>query len=108
MDCYDRLRKHLFEFKHKLYIKLEFFYYNLVQPKPYHVNTITGQSDWIEIQITDEDGNPLAYEDYILYLPNGEKREGKTDDNGFVKERDIPSGEISIEFLNIEEIELEK
>lgn len=78
----------------------------MAEPKPYHLNTIKGEVDWIEVQVTDEDGNPLIDEDYVLFLPNGERREGKTDGNGFVKERDIPSGEISIEFPNLEGIEL--
>lgn len=57
--------------------------------------------DYIEIKLKDQEGNPLANEEFILYLPNGEVRKGKLDGNGYKKEEKIPSGSCSIKFPNL-------
>lgn len=56
--------------------------------------------DWIEIELKDVNGNPVTDIDYKLYLPDGSQREGHLDDNGVVKEKDIPPGPYHMEFLN--------
>ena len=58
--------------------------------------------DWIEIELIDENDNPIANEDYVLYLPNGEVRKGKLDANGYKKEENIPPGKCQLEFSNYE------
>lgn len=56
--------------------------------------------DWIEIELTDPFGNPFAGEEYVVYLPDGQERRGKLDDQGFAREEDIPPGPCEIEFIN--------
>jgi uncharacterized Zn-binding protein involved in type VI secretion len=54
--------------------------------------------DYLEIQLKDDDGNPVPDEDYILYLGNGEVRKGKLNSQGFKKEEKIPPVEWDIVF----------
>ena len=56
--------------------------------------------DWIEIELKDEEDNPIADEEYILYLSNGEVRKGKLDGNGYKKEEKIPPGDCNVKFPN--------
>ncbi len=58
--------------------------------------------DWIELELIGEDGIKISNIDYILYLPNGNKREGKLNEDGYAKENDVPPGKCKIEFTNIE------
>ena len=62
--------------------------------------------DWVKIKLVDEEGNAIANEDYVLYLPDGQQRQGTLDSNGQAKEENIPPGEVTIEFPNKEEIKL--
>jgi hypothetical protein len=54
--------------------------------------------DWIEIELRDEDGNVVANQEYILYLPDGTVRNGKLDQNGYKKETKIPPGYCRVTF----------
>lgn len=64
--------------------------------------------DWVEIELVDEDGNPIADENYVLHLPDGQERKGKLDRNGYAKEKDVPPGKIFVEFPNLEWIDIAK
>lgn len=57
--------------------------------------------DWIEIELKDEENNPIADEDFLLFLANGEVKKGKTDQNGYIKVEDICPGSCHIKFPNI-------
>jgi len=57
--------------------------------------------DWMEIELRDEDGNPIANENYILHLPDGQQRSGKLDENGRAREKDIPPGKVVVELPNV-------
>ena len=57
--------------------------------------------DYVEIELKDEHGDPVANEEYILYLNNGEIRKGKLDANGYKKEEDVPPCEWDIAFPNL-------
>jgi len=59
--------------------------------------------DWIEIELKDQDDKPVANEEYILYLKNGETRKGRLDANGYSREKDVPPGHYSVEFPNLKE-----
>jgi uncharacterized Zn-binding protein involved in type VI secretion len=59
---------------------------------------ILDYKDWIEISLEDEDGNPMADEEYILYLSSGEIRKGKLDSKGYKKEKNIPTKNCRIHF----------
>jgi len=58
-------------------------------------------SDYIEIQLQNEDGDGIGDQDYVLYLPNGEVREGTLDGNGYKREEDVSPGVYSIRFPNL-------
>jgi hypothetical protein len=57
--------------------------------------------DYIEIELRDENDNPIPNEDYILYLPDGSIRKGKLDANGYKKENNIPPGYSNVKFPNL-------
>ena len=48
--------------------------------------------DWIEITIEDRTGAPVPNRRYILHLADGNDREGTSDDEGLVREEDVPPG----------------
>ncbi|HZV00719.1 MAG TPA: hypothetical protein VFF73_28650 [Planctomycetota bacterium] len=50
------------------------------------------RSGWIEVELLDEDGEPLAKEPYRITLPNGEVRTGEVNEDGRVRLDDIPEG----------------
>jgi hypothetical protein len=53
---------------------------------------------WIELELRDEDDNPVPNEIYWIKLPNGILREGRLDANGFVRLDQIPCGICSVRF----------
>jgi hypothetical protein len=56
--------------------------------------------DWIEIELKDEDKNPIVDEEYILYLSDGSVRKGKLNGDGYVREEKIPPGKCNVRFPN--------
>ena len=55
--------------------------------------------DWIEIRTDDGTGQTAPNHEYILHLPDGQTRRGRTDSEGWIRERDVPPGPWWIEFL---------
>lgn len=53
---------------------------------------------WIELELRDEDDNPVPNEIYWIKLPDGTLREGRLDANGFVRLDKIPCGTCSVRF----------
>ena len=64
--------------------------------------------DWIEIELTDEDGKPVENEKYVLHLPDGQQRQGTLDGNGHAREEDIPPGRVVVKFPNLERVDLKE
>ncbi len=54
--------------------------------------------DSYETQLVDRDGQPIPDRDYELLLPDGTKSKGKTDKEGKIFLKDVPPGNITIEF----------
>jgi uncharacterized Zn-binding protein involved in type VI secretion len=54
--------------------------------------------DFIEIELKDDEDNPLADEEYIVFTPSGEIRTGKLNGSGYVKEEKISGGVCSVKF----------
>ena len=54
--------------------------------------------DWIELELKDEEGNPVGNKKYRVFLPNGEIKEGKLDSNGYAKVEDIPPGNVKVTY----------
>lgn len=60
-------------------------------------SSITGQS-WIEIELKDDEGNPVAEEPYVIQWPNGASIEGKLDLNGYARINGIAQGACKVIF----------
>ena len=60
--------------------------------------------DCLEIEILDEEGNPIPEIEYILTLSNGEYRTGKLDSRGKSLEERVPPGYHRVEFTNRENL----
>ncbi len=80
----------------------EYFFIVHVQGDRARSGQLTYQ-DHIEIELKDQDDNPIADEAYILRLPNGEVRQGCLDQNGYKKEEDLPPGRWDIEFPELKD-----
>ena len=48
--------------------------------------------DWIEFRLVDEDGHPIANQEYEVHLPDGSIREGALNEEGCARLDDIPPG----------------
>jgi len=57
--------------------------------------------DWIEIDLTDADGNPRADQEFTLYYPDGTTKDGKLDGQGHVRLEGIPPGDFKIVYKNV-------
>lgn len=57
--------------------------------------------DYMELEMKDEEDNPLSDEEYIIFAPNGEVRNGKLDAKGYAKEEKLPGGICSVRFPNL-------
>lgn len=80
------------------------YYFTVKVEKSKAKSGLLEYKDWIEIELKDENGNPMAEEEYILRLTNGEIRNGKLDKNGYKKEENIPPTTCKVEFVNIPEV----
>ena len=58
--------------------------------------------DWVAIELMGEDGEYMADVDYVIYLPDGQKRQGKLDKDGYAKESDVAPGRFRVEFADVE------
>lgn len=77
------------------------YYFEVMSDQSKSKSDILYLEDIIEIELKDDEGNPRANEEYILYLPNGKVEEGKLDGNGYKKIEKIPAGSYSIKFPNL-------
>lgn len=50
------------------------------------------QTHWIEIELLGEDNKPIAWEPYLVELPNGHRITGSLDDQGFTRISGIAMG----------------
>jgi hypothetical protein len=57
--------------------------------------------DYLEIELTNPKGDPVANEDYKVTLPDGSTRQGKLDEAGRAIEKNVPPGKCIIEFPNL-------
>jgi hypothetical protein len=64
--------------------------------------------DYIEINLKDPAGNPVADEKYIVHLPDGTEKQGNLDAQGYAKEDGIPPGIIQVEFPDLEQVDSER
>ena len=57
--------------------------------------------DFIEFKLIDQEGKVVKNATYKLKLPDGKTKEGKLDQNGYVKIEDIPPGKYKLTFPDI-------
>ena len=60
------------------------------------------KTDWVEIELKDDQDRPVPGEPYRVRCPDGEIREGTLDENGFVRVENIMSGRCVITFPEID------
>ena len=60
------------------------------------------EKTWIEIQLVDEEGNPIAGERYILKITDGSTREGTLDAEGKTAVRGIDPGTCTLRFPDLD------
>jgi type VI secretion system secreted protein VgrG len=56
------------------------------------------KNSWVEIQLNDDEGNPVAGEKYRIELPDGSVKEGTLDGNGHARVSGIEPGNCKITF----------
>lgn len=61
------------------------------------------KKSWIEIELKDEDGNPVPGERYRITLPDGSITEGTLDEKGLARVDHIDPGECQVTFPNLDE-----
>jgi hypothetical protein len=59
--------------------------------------------DWIELELLDEFGDPIAEADYVVLLADETKVEGKLDKNGYARVEDVVPGPFWIHYPEYEE-----
>jgi hypothetical protein len=57
--------------------------------------------DWIKIALRDDQGNPLANEEYKIIFADGSEKTGRASSDGCIDIKDIPPGKVSFELANI-------
>ena len=73
-----------------------FFCYKIFHLKMYQL-PFCGFSKITHVSLA-ENGKPLANKKYVIYLLNGDKIKGTTDESGVVLQTDLKIGEYYIEF----------
>ena len=68
----------------------------------------TQKNSWIEIELVDEEDNPVPGEAYRIGLPDGSVAEGTLDEKGFARIEGIEPGACSITFPNLDQDAWEK
>jgi hypothetical protein len=56
------------------------------------------QRHWIEIQLLDDNDNPIGGENYRITGPDGQDHTGTLDDNGLARVDDLPAGSCKVTF----------
>jgi hypothetical protein len=62
-----------------------------------------GEAAWIEIELFDEHDKAIADEKYVLVLPDGTERKGKTDVKGLVRVENIEPGKCVVKFPDVDQ-----
>jgi hypothetical protein len=58
---------------------------------------------WIEIVLQDEDGKPIANEEYRIVTPDGSERAGHLDGNGYARLDGLDPGSCDVTFPKLYE-----
>ena len=58
------------------------------------------KTSWVEIELVDDDGLPVAFEPYVIDLPDGSEIQGNLDGRGQARIEGIDPGTCQITFPN--------
>lgn len=75
--------------------------------KKIEVDTIE-PNDWIELELLDEEGEPVAGAEYIVLLSNGSEIKGKMDENGYAKVNNVIGGSCRVTFPEYENVNVDE
>jgi type VI protein secretion system component Hcp len=64
--------------------------------------------DWIEVELQDEAGNPIANEPFEIHLPDGSTQNGTLDEKGFARVNSVPPGPVEVVFKNHPSVTIKK
>jgi hypothetical protein len=62
--------------------------------------------DWIEVNLCDDAGNAIGEKEYVIHLADGQQRSGTLDEDGHVREEDLPPGRVTIEIPEFPDIRM--
>ena len=85
--------------KEKHYSSPQYFFTLEIDDEEYGKNQESGLlkfTDFLDFRLLDEKGQPYKNEDYVILLADGNNRKGTLDENGRVREKDLPPGEVTI------------
>ncbi len=60
------------------------------------------KKSWIEIELVDEAGQPMAGEAYRVTTPDGSEQSGSLDEKGFARVSNIDPGTCKVTFPNLD------
>lgn len=66
------------------------------------------EKSWIEIELVDEEDNPVPGEPYRITMPDGSVASGTLDENGFAREEGMDPGTCQICFYKLDQDAWEK
>jgi hypothetical protein len=72
------------------------------KPKPFKPPEDFEEKSWIEIELVDENDEPVPGERYRVTLPDGTVTDGSLDENGFAHIGGIDPGTCQITFPNLD------
>lgn len=82
--------------------------YGEPQAKPHKKTEGEEKKSWIEIELVDEEGNPVPGEQYKVTLPDGSVALGTLDDKGFCRIEGLDPGTCQITFPKLDKDAWEK
>ena len=70
--------------------------------QPFVPDDIVEGTDWIEILVADEEGEPVVGVAYEIELPDGSVRRGRTNRSGIARCEPIPSGSCKLTLVELD------
>jgi hypothetical protein len=83
------------------------YYFEVVAAMCLARSNLLNVEDYIEVEASDEDANPLKEEPYVLFACTGEVREGALNGSGFMREDRIPAGMCNLRLPKIPDVAFE-
>lgn len=80
--------------------------YGATPTEPHHPDE--NKTSWIEIEMLDEEDNPVPGETYQITLPDGSVAQGTLDENGFARIDGFDPGQCQITFPELDQEAWEK